>query len=439
MNDRELMKKIYDGRCADEMSAAEILEGSAEPARVRSKAPVIAAAAAAAVLAVGTAVFLKYKAAPVKPSGDGGESVTAADSVSGSSDTSADTSADPWEPYAVSMPDPFIRTDASDESRDVIELMDSSESDPPSGGLSEKEREALRRFENQDSKYPLPEYIKGISGLDFTRAAVYNAVVTEDAVRAKDTAELKALSRGRVCLLPAADGTLISVEFDRSGNLEAVGTPEASVPGEIESLLRRADAYGGSQGGVSLFCITDAENFDALLCFDGRDGERAMLYRSVKEPQGAGFIDEYPLEGQAYPFEHINVWAGRKHRFMHSAVNSVVYCDFDTGTERLEMISGEQLDKLTEWYKVHEADAVNVPADGSQGDNRFIKCKGAAYAGFAVDGGYAVISRAYGSEDSVKGINVTVTDENGSASVRWYADGPDTEGITALFDSLFGE
>ena len=130
MNDRELMKRLYDRRCADEMTAAEILEGSTEPARVRSRAPVLAAAAAAAVaLGVGTALFVKYKAAPTaagEPSAGQAEDITPVSSA-------ADTSSDPWEPNAVSMPDPFRQegmTSATEyngnESRDVIEYMEST-------------------------------------------------------------------------------------------------------------------------------------------------------------------------------------------------------------------------------------------------------------------------------------------------------------------------
>ena len=444
MNDRELMKKIYDGRCADEMSAAEILEGSAEPARVRSKAPVIAAAAAAAVLAVGTAVFLKYKAAPVKPSGDGGESVTAADSVSDSSESSADISADPWEPYAVSMPDPFRQdgmTPVTDhngtESRDVIEYMEST-----GDGADSSQSEEPQYSEELRIKQTEEQFLAHLSQSETEITAVFDDVYLQDITAAENAEQLKSLSKSRCYVLPAdsTSGNHFHYAEFNSGSERMrynAGTGELAPVLSSEVLEQKLSFYP-DHSEIKKFRIANVGSFTELYCFTSGGRELVIPYDPDRQAV-PNAISEYPLNGQVYSFDAIRTWAGRKRQFSHYSENSVVCCDLAEKDERVYTVTEEQLLQLREWYKAHEADAVNVPADGSQGDNRFIKCKGAAYAGFAVDGGYVVISRAYGSEDSVKGINVTVTDENGSASVRWYADGPDTEGITALFDSLFGE
>lgn len=80
MNDKELMNKVFDKKCADELSAEELLSRSSKGAHVRSRAALGAVAAVAAV-SIGAGAFVLL-------SGKGVETGTA-DPISPSETTSA--------------------------------------------------------------------------------------------------------------------------------------------------------------------------------------------------------------------------------------------------------------------------------------------------------------------------------------------------------------
>lgn len=76
MNDKELMNKVFDKKCADELSAEELLSRSSKGAQVKSRAALGAVAAVAAVgVGAGAFVLLSGKgvetgtADPISPSG----------------------------------------------------------------------------------------------------------------------------------------------------------------------------------------------------------------------------------------------------------------------------------------------------------------------------------------------------------------------------------
>lgn len=425
MNDRELMKRVFDRRCADELSAQEILEVSLEAPRIRSRAPVFAAAAAAAALGVGAAVLLRYKPVPSvsgDPSAKQAENIAAADSVTDRS-AADDTSSDPWEPNAVSMPDPLIKngdtlvTDSTSQS--VIYYMDSG---------AENDLKSLRD--------QLPQWL---TDEDIEKAMVFRGVSIEDIAGAADIGSLGSDSQHSEYLIPASeknDGSRIVLDIPAGGEYVASEyTIDAALCNELDQTLSHIRQFYPDMSGLRLFSIELTGDFSALFCFNSGGRELAALCCSAELNTGIGFIDEAPINGQVYPFEQIKVWACRSHSLSHFATNSLTCCDFETGAETVKMLTSDQLDRIRSWYSAHEADEVNVPADGHQGDRRFVRSSSAVYAGFSLDGGYAVISRYYGCEDGSEGLCLTVTGSSGT-SFRWYSDQlfPDTADITELFD-----
>ena len=407
MNDRELMKKVFDRRCADELSARELLEDTGEPARIRSRMPALAAAAAAAVIAVGAVMLMKYKSPEVQRS----DHAAQAESVTLRA--------------AESDPPDESETDASS----------APESTSPAyiaavgGSLSEEERRML-------------ESDKSLAGADISGTVVLQVISPEDISSSADISELSKASKRRSCLVPGVPGSLSIVDFSADGEyISSVGTLDASVLEPLGTVKEHIDSFYPGHGEIKLFSITDTDDFTALCCFTDSGEDKAVMLTTRFINPGIGFIEEYPINGQVYPLEHIKVWAGRSRTFTHAATNSVVLCDFSTDEERVEMLTEEQLSAVQKWYHAHEADTVNVPADGSQGDRRFIPSRSAAYAGFdTADGSYVVISRAYGSSDGSRGVCVTVRNRAGECSFRWYDETifPDTLAVTELFDGFFG-
>ena len=407
MNDRELMKKVYDRPCADRLSAGELLENTGEPARIRSRAPALAVTAAAAVIAVGAVLFMKYKSPEVQRS----DSAVQAESVT----------------LPAAEADPPAESEAAAAS--APESTSPGSSAAVGGSLSEEERRMI-------------ESDKSLAGADISGTVVLQVISPEDISSSADISELSKASKRRSCLVPGVPGSLSIVDFSADGEyISSVGTVDASVLEQLGTVKEHIDRFYPGHGEIKLFSITDTDDFTALCCFTDSGEDKAVMLTTRFINPGIGFIEEYPINGQVYPLEHIKVWAGRSRTFTHAATNSVVLCDFSTDEERVEMLTDKQLSAIKEWYAAHETDAVNVPADGSQGDRRFIPSRSAAYAGFdTADGCYVVISRAYGSPDGSEGLCVVVRNAGGICSFRWYDEKmfPDTSAVTEILDGLFG-
>lgn len=157
MNDKELMKKVYDRPCADELTAEQLLARSSDRARARVSHGAVYAAAAAAVLGVGAAIVMSRVTPPIDS-----KSLSAEQPAEIVSEAPGDTSPDSGggASYDVIVNDDgssgSSTARSSGESASLSESDSASnESEPEAAGLHDKESSSEEESLPDDQPEPI--------------------------------------------------------------------------------------------------------------------------------------------------------------------------------------------------------------------------------------------------------------------------------------------
>ena len=336
MNDRELMKMVYSQRCADEMSAEELLEAGGRGAVTKSRRA--AAAVAAFALGIGTALFVKAQKSSVSTDSlpaDQPESIVLTGQTSSTAEDAS--SRNVWEINAVSMPDPLDSgrvesgtsfnvgdssvTELTDSERDVSgdessslseessmqeAVSDSSKdesshtespadsqqentvmpetSTPDFAALDENEKsdvtekwrheiEIMNRIEESPKVLELREEMTSAS-LDFNNAFAYYQVRKDDIKQAGNSAELKSKAVNEERFVPF-ESDRVNGNILVSSNDEAVGWRINGV--QYETVTYDPDSEPGLMIWITSKTTPDISRFANILSFYPDSSDEAVF------------------------------------------------------------------------------------------------------------------------------------------------------------------
>ena len=493
MNDKELMDKIYTGRCADELSAEELLERTSSAAHVRSRYAVAGAVAAAVVLGIGAGVIMKLSrpekgtaSVAAEPEAivsdddtsaeasvlEGGiSSVTAsaaggavsdgtkADSSSSANDTKemsskteskAETEALSSAAEEVSSQQAGDGTVISEPESSSQEVSDKEQAPPEAVKLDSSEKEKIGQLVDEEQKrlntdeetglyVENPEemwYLK-VENYDLDKGFSYYTLDDKKDLLGTDDIFSLIDENKHYYQVPFSNkrmngDIIINAE---SGVVYTIGASYSGLPdiARIEKLLERYPDHTKD----TLFEYTPLGLY--LYCFESGGRQYVIPYIAYNTFYNKKAVYEIPLGYTVYSFESIQEWASREIIHEYGASNALIYADRSTYRDRVTYLSAEDYEKVKDWFRAHETDVVHLPSDGMISDGtRFVPSDGTAFIYlYPKDGREVSIQRNYGSDGFDNGLTVIVRKPDGEVWLAWYADElwPDTKDIIAMMDS----